>query len=72
METYFCIIHKQGPLRDPLECTHCKSLTREEALEFQICMTPEEIPEGDYEVIDILRHLGRLLRRNRFLINRKS
>ena len=55
METYFCIIHKQGPLRDPLECTNCKSLTREKALEFQICMTPEEIPEteGDYEVIDI-------------------
>ena len=57
METYFCIIHKQGPLRDPLECTHCKSLTREEALEFQICMTPEAIPEnvpeGEYEVIDI-------------------
>ena len=55
METYFCIFHKQGPLKDPLECTECKSkdLTREEALEYQICMTPENVPEGEYEVIDI-------------------
>ena len=54
MDTYFCLIHKQGPLRDPLDCSECADKTRDEALQGQICMTPQELPDGNHEFIEIM------------------